>query len=128
MEWCEKQRQHVARGHGYMVRNASAPKTPNYRLFREVLDTPQSATITIDQYVTMQRDRLARMSRKLDEEWQLDVVYELLRSAIRDRVPRDGVANFTKLLEKARVVEQSEQESRETLQEAAAPEKRSGKT
>jgi hypothetical protein len=68
------------------------------------------------------------MSRKLDEEWQLDVVYELLRSAIRDRVPRDDVANFTELLEKARVVEQSEQESRETLQEAAAPEKRSGKT
>jgi hypothetical protein len=111
-----------------MVRNASAPKTPNYRLFREVLDTPQSATITIDQYVTMQRDRLARMSRKLDEEWQLDVVYELLRKTIRDRVPRDDVANFTELLEKARVVEQSEQESRETLQEAAAPEKRSGKT
>jgi hypothetical protein len=55
------------------------------------------------------------MSRKLDEEWQLNVLYELLRSAIRDRVPRDGVANFTKLLEKARVVEQSEQESRETL-------------
>jgi hypothetical protein len=55
MQWCEKQRQHVARGHGY-GKERFCPKTPNYRLFREVLDTPQSATITIDQYVTMQRD------------------------------------------------------------------------
>jgi hypothetical protein len=95
-----------------LVRNAFAPRVPNYRLFQDIFETPQSATISTDQYVTMQRDRLARMSRKLDEEWQLDVVYGLLRKAIRDRVPRDAVANFAELLEKARVVEQSERESR----------------
>jgi hypothetical protein len=49
-------------------------------------------------------------------------------SAIRDRVPRDAVANFAELLEKARVVEQSERESRKTLQEAAALEKRGRKS
>jgi hypothetical protein len=110
------------------VRNAFAPRVPNYRLFQDIFETPQTATISTDQYVTMQRDRLARMSRKLDEEWQLDVVYGLLRKAIRDRVPRDAVANFAELLEKARVVEQSERESRKTLQEAAAPEKRGEKS
>jgi hypothetical protein len=85
-----------------LVRNAFAPRVPNYRLFQDIFETPQSAAISTDQYVTMQRDRLARMSRKLDEEWQLDVVYGLLRKAIRDRVPRDAVANFAELMEKAR--------------------------
>jgi hypothetical protein len=60
-----------------LVRNAFAPRVPNYRLFQDIFETPQSATISTDQYVTMQRDRLARISRKLDEEWQLDVVYRL---------------------------------------------------
>jgi hypothetical protein len=111
-----------------LVKNAFAPRVPNYRLFQDIFETQQSAAISTDQYVTMQRDRLARMFRKLDEEWQLDVVYGLLRKAICDRVPRDAVANFAELLEKARVVEQSERESRKTVQEAAAPEKRGGKS
>jgi hypothetical protein len=111
-----------------LVRDAFVPRVPNYRLFQDIFETPQSATISTDQYVTMQRDRLARMSRKLDEEWQLDIVYGLLRKAIRDRVPRDAIANFAELLEKARLVEQSERESRNTVQEAAAPEKGGGKS
>jgi hypothetical protein len=41
----------------------------------------------IDQYVivTVQRDRFYRVSRELDEERQLDIVYGLLRKAIKDR-------------------------------------------
>ncbi|KAJ3619090.1 hypothetical protein MTP99_005877 [Tenebrio molitor] len=41
----------------------------------------------IDQYVivTVQRDRLYRVSRELDEERQLDIVYGLLRKAIHQR-------------------------------------------
>jgi hypothetical protein len=51
-----------------LVTNAFAPRVPNYRLFQGIFETPQSATISTDQYVTMQRNRLARMSKKIDEE------------------------------------------------------------
>ncbi|XP_063904794.1 activity-regulated cytoskeleton associated protein 2-like [Zophobas morio] len=64
-----------------------------------------------DKYVTLQRERLGQMSRELDEQWQLDVIYGLLRYKIRDRVPRTDIATFQELLERCRDVEENERES-----------------
>ncbi|KAH0812594.1 hypothetical protein GEV33_010197 [Tenebrio molitor] len=66
-----------------------------------------------------------KMSREEDEEWQLDIVYELLRKTGDPATTLTTTTfNVTELLQKAHVVEHSEQESRNTPHEAAAPQKK----
>ncbi|KYB29879.1 hypothetical protein TcasGA2_TC034535 [Tribolium castaneum] len=94
-----------------LIRNAFAPRRPNYRLFLEIFGEPQPEGMPTDRYVTIQRDRLAQMTRHLDEEWQIDVVYGLLRHKIRDKIPRSDIGSFNELLNRARAIEENEKES-----------------
>jgi hypothetical protein len=71
----------------------------------------------------VQRDRVSRMSREEDEEWQLDIVL-LRKTGDPATTLTTTTFNVTELLQKAHVVEHSEQESRNTPHEAAAPQKK----
>jgi hypothetical protein len=72
----------------------------------------------------VQRDRVSRMSREEDEEWQLDIVLLRKTGDPATTLTTTTFNNVTELLQKARVVEHSEQESRNTPHEAAAPQKK----
>lgn len=95
-----------------LIRKAFAPSQPNFRIFKEIFDHIQPEDMTTDQFVTLQRERLSQLSRPLDEQWQLDMVYCLLRRTIRDRIPRADVNTFDDLLDRARGLEANEQERR----------------
>ncbi|KAI4471164.1 arf-gap with dual ph domain-containing protein 1-like protein [Holotrichia oblita] len=92
------------------IQLAFAPQRPNFRVFSEIFACTQTAEMTTDQFVTSQRDRFSQLSEDLPEKWQIDMVYALLRSKIRDRVPRDDVTTFQDLLKKARVIEAAERD------------------
>ncbi|KAJ3661163.1 hypothetical protein Zmor_005573 [Zophobas morio] len=95
-----------------LIRDAFAPRAPNHRLFKEIFDEPQGDEVSTDAYITRQRERLSRMSRQLDEQWQMDILYGLLRRRLRDRIARTEVDTFADLLHKARAVEESEREGK----------------
>ncbi|CAH1366061.1 unnamed protein product [Tenebrio molitor] len=67
--------------------------------------------MAMDQYVTIQRDRFSQMTRELDEVWQIDIVYGLVRKKIRDRVSRTDIETFEDLLENARVIKANERDT-----------------
>jgi hypothetical protein len=48
----------------------------------------------MDQYVTIQRDLFSQMTRELDEVWQIEIVYGLVRKNIRDRVSCTDIATL----------------------------------
>ncbi|KAJ3656486.1 hypothetical protein Zmor_015559 [Zophobas morio] len=95
-----------------LIRDAFAPRAPNHRLFKEIFNEPQGDEVSTDAYITRQRERLSRMSRQLDEQWQMDILYGLLRRRLRDRIARTEVDTFADLLHKARAVEESEREGK----------------
>jgi hypothetical protein len=95
-----------------LIRSAFAPRRPNFRIFAEIFAHAQPENMATDQYVTIQRDRFSQMTRELDEVWQIDIVYGLVRKKIRDRVSRTDIETFEDLLEKARVIEANERDTR----------------
>jgi hypothetical protein len=53
----------------------------------------------------------SQMTRELDEVWQIDIVYGLVRKKIRDRVSRTDIETFEDLLENARVIKANERDT-----------------
>jgi hypothetical protein len=45
------------------------------------------------------------MSKELDEEWQLDVVFGLLKAKVRNRLQREEIFSFDALLSRTRAIE-----------------------
>ncbi|KAJ3662387.1 hypothetical protein Zmor_006738 [Zophobas morio] len=95
-----------------LLREAFAPRRPNHRLFLDIFNNPQDEKTPTDKFITVQRERLAQMTRDLDEEWQLDIIYGLLRYYIRDKIARSDCRSFAELLDKSRIVEENERETR----------------
>ncbi|KAJ3646447.1 hypothetical protein Zmor_024035 [Zophobas morio] len=52
------------------------------------------------------------MTRDLDEEWQLDITYGLVRYHIRDKIARSDSRSFAELFDKSRILEENERETR----------------
>jgi hypothetical protein len=94
-----------------LIRSAFAPQRPNFRIFAEIFAHAQPENMAMDQYVTIQRDRFSQMTRELDEVWQIDIVYGLVRKKIRDRVSRTDIETFEDLLENARVIKANERDT-----------------
>jgi hypothetical protein len=90
-----------------LIRKAHAPQKPNFQILQEIFSEPQSADVPVDRFVTIQRDLLSRLSRELDEQWQLDIVFGLLTVRVRNRLQREEIATFDELLIKARAVEEA---------------------
>ncbi|KAJ3665664.1 hypothetical protein Zmor_001151 [Zophobas morio] len=95
-----------------LLREAFASRRPNHRLFLDIFNNPQHEKMPTDKFITIQQERLAQMTRDLDEEWQLDIIYGLLRYHIRDKIARSDCRSFAELLDKSRIVEENERETR----------------
>ncbi|RZB40425.1 hypothetical protein BDFB_010472 [Asbolus verrucosus] len=85
------------------IRNAFAPKQPNFRIFGEIFAHAQPEGISLDQYITIQRERFAQLSRPMDEIHK-----------IRDRISRGDINSFTELLDRGRVIEATREGTKET--------------
>jgi hypothetical protein len=88
-----------------LIRKAYAPAKPNYQLFQEIFHLPQPDDMPVDRFITIQRDLLSRMSRALDEEWQIDIIFGLLKAKLRNRLQREEIFSFDALLSRARAIE-----------------------
>ncbi|XP_063390383.1 uncharacterized protein LOC134676003 [Cydia fagiglandana] len=90
------------------------------RIYRDLFATPQGEENT-HVFVAKCRALLAKLPRsELAEKVQLDMVYGLLNKRIRKRVKREECATFKILLQKARAVEESLNESTNDTKAAAA--------
>lgn len=92
------------------LKHAFAPQRPNFRIFQEIYSTHQTPDMSTDRFVTTLRDKFSQLAGTLSENWQLDMVYALLRPRIRDRIDRNDITTFQGLLQKARIVEAAEQD------------------
>lgn len=91
-----------------------SPPKPAWRLFLEIMDTKQQLNEPIVSFVCKKRILFAQINT-IKEDMQINMIYGLLTSKIRDRVPRQAVDSFAKLLEKGRDAEMA-------IAEAKAPE------
>ncbi|XP_063388269.1 activity-regulated cytoskeleton associated protein 1-like [Cydia fagiglandana] len=90
------------------------------RIYRDLFAAPQGEENT-HVFVAKCRALLAKLPRsELAEKVQLDMVYGLLNKRIRKRVKREECATFKILLQKARAVEESLNESTNDTKAAAA--------
>jgi hypothetical protein len=69
----------------------------------------------VDRFITIQRDLLSRMSRALEEEWQLDVVFGL---------QREEIFSFDALLSRATAIEAILSEGKENTDVQSQPPKK----
>ena len=88
-----------------LIRRAYAPAKPNFRLFQEIFGMPQPEHMPIDRYITAQRHLFARLSRRLEESWQIDILFGLIRAGLRNRLKREEIHSFDDLLTRARAIE-----------------------
>lgn len=94
------------------IKQAFAPKRPEYRVYMEIFGKKQDKFTPTDTFIFQKRALLAEIPDELTEKIQLDMVYGLLDQAIRDRTSRESVKTFTELIEQARKTEESLREKR----------------
>ncbi|KAK5649458.1 hypothetical protein RI129_000487 [Pyrocoelia pectoralis] len=82
------------------------PTKPPHKVYRELFKSEQDARTPTDVFICNSRSILAQLlANMLTEQIQLDMVYGLLHTRIREKVPRNKIVNFSELLEQARIVE-----------------------
>ncbi|XP_022836889.1 uncharacterized protein LOC111364267, partial [Spodoptera litura] len=99
------------------LRHTFAPKKPAYMVCHQITHETQEGSITTEAFIAKKRAMFALLPPpKLTETQQIDLIFALIRLEVRNRMPRDSVPTFDKLLETARGIE-------ETLQEYAVSSK-----
>lgn len=95
------------------IRRVFQPPQPNWLLINEIGQDKQAESETTDAYVTRQMSRLTRLiDFPINESQQIDMIYGHMRLKIKKGVPRDTVNSIIQLLDKARTIEQHEQEAK----------------
>ncbi|XP_052744379.1 uncharacterized protein LOC112057462 [Bicyclus anynana] len=79
---------------------------PGYKIFREVFSQVHTSE-RADIFVSRIRALLSKLPYVLQENVKIDIVFGLLDRRIRKRVPRESVESIDRLMEKARLVEES---------------------
>lgn len=90
------------------IKNEYAPTPPAHQIYLDVFNAPQDHSTPTGLFVSQKRALLSMLNPIPTEETQIDMLYGLLRSAIKDRMARSSIISFKDLLLKAREVEQKE--------------------
>lgn len=96
-----------------MLREAFCPPKPNWRIYVEINETKQQMTEPTDSFIRKKRALFARLTNPPSEADQIDMLFGLLHSQIRERVIRHQVKTFDELLTNAREAEHVLTERRE---------------
>lgn len=106
------------------LRGTYGPKKPPHRIYRELFSAEQDSKTPTDVFICRSRALLAQLPPgTLMEETQLDMIYGLLHKKIREKIPRDKVSDFSELLDSARLIEETFQDSY-SLKDSQEPPKR----
>jgi hypothetical protein len=107
-KWWEELKENVCEWKQAMklLKERFSPKKPPYQIYAEVFATKQDAYIKTEIFVGQKRALLDNLPQPHPEHVQIDMIYSLLRSQIRRKIPRDSITSFDQLLAEARKVEQ----------------------
>lgn len=89
-----------------MLREAFSPPKPAWRVYAEINEAKQQKNEPTDTFITKKRSLFAQLTNEPAECDQIDMVFGLLHSQIRERVYRHKVKTFEELLTDAREAEQ----------------------
>ncbi|XP_073841337.1 activity-regulated cytoskeleton associated protein 2-like [Musca autumnalis] len=78
---------------------------PDWRIFASIVETKQQQNEPTDSFVCKQRLLFAQLAVPVSEEVQLNIVFGLLNTNIRERVRRENVKTFEDLLSTCREAE-----------------------
>lgn len=93
------------------LRHTFAPRKPAYMICHDITHGAQESDVTMEAFIAKKRALFASLPPPaLTETQQIDLVFALIRLEIRNRMPRDTVPTFEKLLETARGIEETLQE------------------
>ncbi|KAK4874367.1 hypothetical protein RN001_013727 [Aquatica leii] len=91
------------------LRHAFGYNKPPYQIFRKLFSKEQGDKEPTDIFVANARSLLSRLPvyPELHEVHKLNMIYGLLNSRIRTLLLREGITDFSTLVDKARSVEQN---------------------
>ncbi|XP_045541416.1 uncharacterized protein LOC123722896 [Papilio machaon] len=97
------------------LRGAFGDSRPPHRIYKELFANPQQASEKTELFIAKTRALLSRLPKDdLTTKVQMDMVYGLLHSKIRERLRREEIHTFDALLRKSREIEESCDESLST--------------
>ncbi|XP_026331519.1 uncharacterized protein LOC113238882 [Hyposmocoma kahamanoa] len=88
------------------LRHVFAPKKPAYLIYQEIVGDKQNPDMSTESFVAHKRMLFTQLPTEHSEIQQLDMVFGQLNIKIKEKIPRNSIANFDQLLEAARGVEQ----------------------
>lgn len=92
----------------HLLREHFSPSKPTYQIYLEIFEKKQGEYEQIDPFILEKRALLAKLPEgRHDEETELDFIYGLLNSKLRQKLPRHEIKTFKGLLEKARTIERT---------------------
>lgn len=89
-----------------MLRQTFSPKRLAWRIYAEIYEIRQQNKQATDSFVSRKRVLFAELPSPPEEADQIDMIFGLLRSDIRERVMRHKIGTFDQLLTDAREAEQ----------------------
>lgn len=102
-----------------LLKQTYGPRLPPHRIYRELFAKEQTDEETTDIFVCRARALIAQLPiGSLKEDVQLDMIYGLMTTKIREKVPRSGFNTFSELLCEARRVEDLFEEGRPRRQKS----------
>nr|XP_049693483.1 uncharacterized protein LOC126054010 [Helicoverpa armigera] len=104
------------------LRDAYGDRRPEYKIYRELFRIEQAEDVRTDIFIAKSRALLSRLpAGDLSLKVQLDMVYGLLHRKIRKRLRREEFNNFSELLNKSRIIEETIAESTKSEALYSAP-------
>lgn len=95
-----------------MLKLKFMPKKPAYEIYAALFAVKQDDYIPTEMFIQQKRALLAELPRPHPEDVQIDMIYSLLKSRIRRKVPRESVVSFDQLIGAAQKVEHSKYKRR----------------
>lgn len=89
-----------------MLRESFSPPKPAWRIYAEINELKQQKNEPTDSFIRKKRALFSQLSSCPAESDQIDMVFGLLHSQIRERLYRNKVKSFDELLADAREAEQ----------------------
>ncbi|KAG6465637.1 hypothetical protein O3G_MSEX015285, partial [Manduca sexta] len=95
-----------------LLKQTYGPRLPPHRIYRDIFSKEQGEETT-DIFICRVRALIAQLPPgSLKEDVQLDMVYGLLNTRIREKIPRSGFKSYSELLTQARRLEDLYDEGR----------------
>lgn len=93
------------------IRKTYAPSKPRHAVLTEIFLRTQKVNEVTEHFITDIRSLITQLpDPKPEVDFQLDMVYGRLLIGLRQKIPRGSITTFTELLEKARAIEEFDEE------------------